>query len=118
MERAAKFLVKAGVIFPSLVSAQLKLKSPVTKIEGFLFLACRAADWLFVFASALSVILVVVAAFKYLTSGGSEEKVAEAHRMLTWIAVGVAVVIFAWSVPVVVNELVGGEGDIEEARTC
>ena len=50
---------------------------------------------LFVILIGLAVIFFIVAAFKYLTSGGDAEKVKSAHNMLIYGVVATAVAIIA-----------------------
>ncbi len=76
----------------------------IVKIMG---IACKIANYLFTLALAIGVIYAIVGAFKYMTSGGDSSKVSEAHKTLTWAAVGIAVAILAGSVPGVIASLLG-----------
>jgi hypothetical protein len=49
------------------------------------------ANWMFTILLVLTVVFIIIAAYKYLFSGGSEESVSSAHSMLLYAAVAVAV---------------------------
>ena len=64
-------------------------------------------NWLFGLLIILAVIFVLVAAFKYLTSGGDPEKVKSANHSLIYAAVAVAVAILAKGIPYLVASFLG-----------
>jgi len=68
---------------------------------------CRIVFWMVTFIIGISVVMAVYAAFLYLTSGGSEEKVGQAGKLLTYVAIGIAIAIFAKVFPVLVGDLLG-----------
>ena len=56
---------------------------------------------------ALSVIVIIYAAFKYMTAGGNEETVLETHKMITWAVVGIIVALVAFSIPKLLQSVLG-----------
>jgi uncharacterized membrane protein YidH (DUF202 family) len=70
--------------------------------------ACRIRDYIYTFSIIIGVIYVIVAAWKYMSAGGDATKVSEAHKALTWAAVGIGVAIIAVGVPNIVSGLLGG----------
>ncbi len=68
----------------------------------------RITDWIFAILLTISVIFVLLAAFKYLTSKGGEG-VSDAHKMLIWAAVAIAVGILAKGFVNIVRILVTNE---------
>lgn len=56
----------------------------------------------------LSVIMIIVAGFLFLTSGGSPEKVATARAAALWSIAGIVVAILAYSVPGIISILMAG----------
>ena len=56
---------------------------------------------------ALAVIFFLVAAFNYLTSQGSQEKVASAHRQIVFGLVALAVAVVAQGLVFFVQEIIG-----------
>ncbi|OHA09194.1 MAG: hypothetical protein A3B37_01485 [Candidatus Sungbacteria bacterium RIFCSPLOWO2_01_FULL_59_16] len=55
----------------------------------------------------ISVIMVLLAGFFYMTAGGSEEKVRTAHKTLLWAVIGTAIVLSAKAVIVIVKGILG-----------
>jgi hypothetical protein len=66
------------------------------------------ANWMFVFLLVIAVLYIIMAAYKYLFSGGSEEGVSAAHNMLIYAVVAIAVAFLAKGIVFVVQQLVGG----------
>lgn len=56
---------------------------------------------------ALSVIVIIYAAFKYMTAGGNEETVSETHKMVTWAVVGIFVALISFSIPKLLEAILG-----------
>ena len=79
---------------------------------GFLDILNRITDWMYTILLVLAVIFIILAAFHYLTSGGSEEKVGKAHKMLIYTAIAVAVALLARAVIFVTRELVAPGANI------
>lgn len=69
----------------------------------------RIARYLFQIGIPIAVIMILYAAFLYMTAGGSEEKVSKAHKALTYAVVGLAVLFLAWGITSLVKELLGGQ---------
>ena len=69
----------------------------------------RIARYLFQIGIPIAVIMILYAAFLYMTAGGSEEKVSKAHKALTYAVVGLAILFLAWGITSLVKELLGGE---------
>jgi hypothetical protein len=85
------------------------LKGGIGDIEDLLG---TITDWLFTFLLILAVIFIILAAFSYLTSGGSEEKVKSAHQKVIFAIVAIAVAMLAKGVQFVVAELLGVEDSL------
>jgi hypothetical protein len=69
----------------------------------------RIARYLFQIGIPIAVIMILYAAFLYMTAAGSEEKVSKAHKALTYAAVGLAILFLAWGITSLVKELLSGE---------
>jgi hypothetical protein len=63
------------------------------------------ANWIFAILIAVAVIMLLLAGFKWMTSGGNEDDVAMARKMLIWALVGVAIALMS-------KALVGMVGNI------
>lgn len=79
-----------------------KIPSTVPEI---ILLIKRLTNWMFTFLLLIAVIMIIYAAFLYLTSGGGEE-VGKAHKMIVYSAVAIAVATLAQGVVTVVQKLV------------
>ena len=75
-------------------------------ISGGVALVQKITNWLFTILLILAVLFIIMAAFKYLFSGGSEESVSSAHKMLIYAVVAIAVAFLAKGIVFVVQELV------------
>ena len=93
----------AGVTIPS----QLNDVSQIfgTTAQGII---CSILLWVFWLLIVLVILFVLIAAFKYLTSGGEPEKVKAASHMLLYAAVAVVVALLAKGLPTLVGNFVGG----------
>ena len=68
---------------------------------------CPIAAYMFWTLIGVSTIMVLVAAFTYLTAGGEAEKVGKAHKTLLYAAAGIIVALIAKGFPAVIGSLVG-----------
>ena len=93
---------------PLLVSAQVLPNSPATDVTGIKTLLCGVvAGWMFTFLVVLTVIFVLIAAFKYLTAAGDPEKVKSAGNTLVYAAVAIVIALFAKGLPLIIGTFVG-----------
>jgi hypothetical protein len=94
--------------------------SPITTVQGLVNLMCNIFGWLFYGLIALSIIMIVIAGFYYVTAGDNSEKVGKATKMILYAAVGVAVALLARAVPVIVGSFLGasGSGSNGTLQTC
>lgn len=113
MEFGAPVLALA---LPVLASAQIT-QPPVTapsniqninQITGSAGILCTIINWVFWLLIVLTIIFVLVAAFKYLTAGGDPEKVKSAGSTLLYAAIAVVVALIAKGLPLIVSSFIGG----------
>ncbi len=103
----------AAVVLPILASAQTLPPSPYVDVNGFkTFICTTVVGWIFTGLVVLAIIFILIAAFKYLTSGGSEENVHAAGQMLIYAAVAIAVALLARGIPLIVGTFVGGNANV------
>ena len=76
----------------------------IDSVDKVLKVMDNLTNWMFTVFMILAVIFILLAAYKYLFSGGGEE-VAKAHKMILYAAVAVAVAILARGVVHVVASL-------------
>lgn len=58
----------------------------------------------------VSVIIILYAAFLYMTAGGSEEKVKKAHKALLWAFVGIGIVLIGSGFIDIIKDVLGVKG--------
>ncbi len=66
----------------------------------------RIAKWLFDILMAVSVVMILAAAFMHVSSGGNEEKVKTANKMIVYAVVGVAIALLSKVIIAVVEGFV------------
>lgn len=80
---------------------------PVIKDESDIFrIIKRITNWMYTGLLSVAVIMILYAAFIYMTSGGGEE-VGKAHKMVMYAIVAIAVALLSRGVSFIVAELLG-----------
>lgn len=77
------------------------------------FICTFVFSWMFTAAIILAIVLVLVAAFKYMTAAGAPDKITSANKTLVLVAVGIAVAILARSVPIIVGSFVAKDVNLD-----
>lgn len=62
----------------------------------------------FTFAGTFAVLFIIIGGFYYMTSAGNEERAGKGKKMLTWAAIGLAVIVLAFTIVTVVSQFVVG----------
>jgi len=75
-------------------------------LEGWLGIVNTIAKWFYTLILVISVIMILMAAFNYLTAGGDQGKVKKASQMLIYAVVGIVVAILAFSISSIVTGIV------------
>lgn len=68
---------------------------------------CSIITWMIWILISVSVIMILYAAFQYVTGGDDAEKISGARKTITWAAVGLVVAFIAKTFPQIVAALVG-----------
>ena len=85
------------------------LTDPLGGSESFTSVATAVASFLFWdIAMPLSVIMVLVGAFKFMTSAGDPEKVSEARKTILYAAVGFAIACLCGAITNIIKSFVTG----------
>ena len=82
---------------------------PITTVSGLVNLMCNVFGWMFYILIALSIIMVVIAGFNYVTAGDNSEKVSKATKMILYAAIGVAAALLAKAIPLIVASFLGAQ---------
>lgn len=96
------------------------LPGPVTDLSSSISVIqtiCTILNWIFFAAIVFAIIMILRAAFYYLTGGGNPDNITKAHKSLLYIAIGIAIAIFARTLPVLIGTIFGA-GDIDPLKTC
>ena len=88
-----------------------------TSVKGLTDKLCSVAGLIFDIALIVGVVFVIVAAFKYMTAGGSAEKFKSANMSLIYAVIGLGVALVASSVPTITANVVEAQ-DPAFSTTC
>lgn len=101
-----KIIVGAMLVLPIAVLAapaagqkQVNISS-ITEIMGII---TSVINWFAAIVGTLAVFFIIMAGWKYLTAGGEQEELNKAKSQLIYAAVGIAITLLAYSVPVVIQ---------------
>lgn len=96
-------------IFPLLSSAQTGQGQPTGTftINDFVGLIEKASTWFLTIIIAVSVIMILVGAFYYTTSGGSEDKVEKGKKYIIYAVAGIAVALLAQAIVSLTQRFIG-----------
>jgi hypothetical protein len=105
-----------AIALPLIASAQIQqppVQAPqninnINQLLGGSGILCVAINWVFWLLIILTIIFVLVAAFKYLTAGGDPEKVKNAGQTLLYAAIAVVIALIAKGLPLIVSSFIGG----------
>jgi Type IV secretion system pilin len=93
------------------------IPNPVNGLPGVFNALCQFTAYFIWMIITLCVIMVAIAAFNFMTSGGEPEKVSKARRYLIYSAVGVAVALCASVFPVLVGSTMGYQSPTGQGLT-
>ena len=108
-------LVMGGVVsaLPLLALAQSGIQQPVApppilfSFQTVINLLNTAVTWIFTVFLIVAVIFIIVAAFRYLFSGGDATKIKAATQAVIFAAVAIAVALLSVSIRFIVAQIVG-----------
>ncbi len=101
--------ISSNVAYAQVVTTQATLNAALCNV-------INAMIWVLL---SVSVIMVVYAAFQYVTGGADAEKVSTARKTLTYAAVGIAVALIAKGFPLVVKDVFGsGASGVGSTFSC
>ena len=71
---------------------------------------CSIVDWMFYGLIVLSVIMVLISAFYFVTAGDDTEKVSKARKTITYAAIAIVVALIAKGFPALIASFIGASG--------
>lgn len=107
--------IGAFFVFPLISDAQNRGSGTInanqgTNIGGFddvIGLIEKASRWFLSIIIAISVLMILVGAFYYTTSGGSEDKVEKGKKYIIYAVVGIAIALLAQAIVSLTQQFVG-----------
>lgn len=121
MYKIARFIKEFGfpaaaLLFPIIVSATAiqgptgvnapsNILSQTSDVTGSV---CAIVNWLFYGLIVFAVVMVLIAAYGYLTSNGDPEKTGAAGKKLMYAAIAIIVGIIAKAFPDLISNFIGG----------
>ncbi|MDP3880804.1 MAG: hypothetical protein Q8Q32_01300 [bacterium] len=81
-------------------------KGTSASFSTFIAYAEKVANWLFTALLIVAVIMIIIAAFRYLFAGGDETKIKKANQGLLYAAVAIAVGLLAQAIVFIVASIV------------
>lgn len=100
-------LFVSAQISPAPISAPSNITN-LNQVTGSAGIICTVINWIFWLLIVLTIIMVLVAAFKYLTAAGDPEKVKSAGQVLLYAAIAVVVALIAKGLPLIISSFIGG----------
>ena len=111
-----KKLIGGGVILklllPSLALAGGHPETIIDSPEKIVGVLGTVAAWLFTILMALAVVMIVYAAFLYLTAAGSPDRLTSAKKTLIYAIVAIVVALVAGGIPVLILNLLSDGGGL------
>lgn len=92
---------------PFVAFAQGTPSSPINTMQDLVNLMCKIFGYMFYGLMALSLIMVIIGGFNYVTAGDNSEKVSKANRTILYAAIGIAVSLIAKALPLIVGSFLG-----------
>lgn len=97
------------VLVPLTAFAQVSVPDTVQEAGDLYDIVCTAANWLFSFVLVIAVITFLRGAVEFFGSGGNDQQVAQARKLIMWAVVGVIIAILARSLVLVVGNFLGAD---------
>ncbi len=64
-------------------------------------------NWIFTIMLIAAVIMILLAAFQFITGGGDEKNITEARQKILYAAVGIVIALLAKAVPILLKNILG-----------
>ncbi|MDP3727502.1 MAG: TrbC/VirB2 family protein [bacterium] len=97
----------ALLIAPRWALAAVKIENPLGANSDFTTVIVRIADFLAAIAIPLTTLMVIYAAYLYLTGGANPDQIKRAHKAIIWAIVGFIVVLVAKGLSELIQNVIG-----------
>lgn len=82
----------------------IQQESPVRDAPGLVDVVRKVVVWTYTLFFILAVLLIIFAAFAYLTAGNNAEQIKTAHKRLIWAAVAIVVALLAVGAELIIKD--------------
>ena len=107
LEKFIKVLAYGVGALPLLTLAQVTVPSGITTYGGIIQIISTIASWILGILLAAAVVLILIAAFSYITAGGDDAKVKKAKSMITFAIIAVVLGLLAKGIVSLIITLMG-----------
>lgn len=97
-----------ALIVPAAVFGQT-VENPLGTGSTFETIVERFTKLAQVLVTPLSVLMILISGFLYMTAGGSPERLKTAHKMLIWAIIGIALVLLATTADQIIKSVLGAK---------
>ena len=114
MKNKSKFFLKIlGLpvllnLVPVLVFAQGVILDNPLRAESFEELIGNVLNFLVWVGFAVAPLMIIIAGFLFVTSGGDPAKITKAKNIMLYTAIGLAIILFSWGFVAVIQRVLGG----------
>ncbi|OGZ97115.1 MAG: hypothetical protein A3I44_05490 [Candidatus Sungbacteria bacterium RIFCSPLOWO2_02_FULL_51_17] len=104
--RLVSLALWGSVFVPRALYAGLTIENPLT-YNTFREVIDSVIGYLMSIVVPIGIIMILYAAFLYMTAGGNEQKVNTAHQTFLWGLIGIAIVLIGKGIVLIVCDFVG-----------
>ena len=99
-------LILTTILVPVTISAQMTIENPLGSQNMELWqLIDKIIDFIFYATAVVVPIIILIAAFKLLTSAGEVEKIQTAKKMIVWTILGLILILASYSIIVALDKI-------------
>lgn len=107
LEKFIKVLAYGAGAAPLLTLAQVTVPQGITSYSGIIQIISTAASWILGILLAAAVVLILIAAFNYITAAGDDTKVKKAKSMITFAIIAVVLGLLAKGIVALIINFMG-----------
>ncbi|MEK9147438.1 MAG: hypothetical protein AAB593_00790 [Patescibacteria group bacterium] len=81
------------------------VRNAPTSIGGIFDILLVVMSWIFRFAIAIGIIMIIISGLMYILSGGNSERASKAIKLLLYTIIGIIIVALSWSIINIIRNL-------------
>lgn len=98
--------ITAGTV-PTAQDIGITPQTSITTVSGLVGVIAKIVTWTYTVFFIIAVLLILFAAFKYLTARGDPEAISTAHKSIIWAAVAIAVAFLSVAAEMIITDFLG-----------